>query len=187
MIGVNPFDQPDVEASKLKTRALTDEYERAGALPDDRDHVAIADQAALAASLGAHLAGIGAGDYWAILAFLERNERHVAALTRLRALVRDKRRVATSAGFGPRFLHSTGQAHKGGPASGVFLQLTAQPADDLPVPEQRYGFGVVEAAQARGDFAVLAERGRRVLRIDLGSDVEAGLAMLEAALRAALA
>jgi len=187
VIGVDPFDQPDVEASKVKTRELTDEYDRTGALPDESGHVAIADHAALAASLRALLATIGAGDYCAFLAFLERNEHHVASLTRMRALVRDRLRIATSVGFGPRFLHSTGQLHKGGKASGVFLQLTAAPDEDLPVPGQRYGFGVVEAAQALGDFAVLAERGRRVLRIDLGNDVAAGLAALEAALGAALA
>ena len=95
--------------------------------------------------------------------------------------------MATVLGFGPRFLHSTGQAYKGGPNSGVFLQITCDNAVDLPVPDQKYTFGVVKAAQARGDFAVLAERGRRALRVHLGKDVKAGLAKLHAAIKQALA
>jgi len=103
------------------------------------------------------------------------NDEHEAALQSLRHVVRDRKRVATCLGFGPRFLHSTGQAYKGGPNSGVFLQVTCDDAKDLQVPEQKYTFGVVKAAQARGDFAVLAERNRRALRVHLGSDVSAGL------------
>ena len=97
------------------------------------------------------------------------------------------RGVATCLGFGPRFLHSTGQAYKGGPNTGVFLQITADDVRDLPVPNAKYTFGIVKSAQARGDFEVLAERGRRALRIHLGSDVAAGLATLAAALEKALA
>src|SRR5207302_2870172 len=103
-----------------------------------------------------------------------------------RHAVRDKKKVATVLGFGPRFLHSTGQAYKGGPNSGVFLQITGDDAKDLPVPGQKYTFGIVKAAQARGDFAVLAERGRRALRVHLRGDSGAGLEMLEAAVRQAL-
>ena len=102
-------------------------------------------------------------------------------------MVRDRKRVATCVGFGPRFLHSTGQAYKGGPNTGVFLQITCDDASDLQVPGQKYTFGVVKAAEARGDFEVLAERGRRVLRVHLGSDVAKGLATLKAAIREALA
>src|SRR3712207_975534 len=105
----------------------------------------------------------------------------------MRMAVRDAKRVATVAEFGPRFLHSTGQAYKGGPNSGVFLQITATPARDLPVPGERYTFGVVEAAQARGDLNVLSERDRRALRVHLGADVAAGLRRLEAAVERALA
>ena len=105
----------------------------------------------------------------------------------IRLAVRDAKRVATCLGFGPRFLHSTGQAYKGGPNTGVFLQITCDDAVDLPVPGQKYTFGVVKAAQARGDFQVLAERDRRVLRAHLGSDVAAGLATLQAAISEALA
>ena len=120
----------------------------------------------------------------ALLAYVERNPAHREALGRMRTAIRDGRRVATCAEFGPRFLHSTGQAYKGGPGSGVFLQITADPAHDLAVPGQPYSFGVVEAAQARGDLDVLAERGRRALRVHLGPDVEAGLARLARAVEA---
>jgi transaldolase / glucose-6-phosphate isomerase len=118
------------------------------------------------------------GDYCAPLTYIARDPGHEAALGALRAMIRDAKGVATSVGFGPRFLHSTGQANKGGPNSGVFLQITCAESQDVPVPGQEYGFGVVKAAQARGDFDVLAARGRRVLRVHLGADVEAGLALL---------
>ncbi|HEV2490177.1 MAG TPA: hypothetical protein VGT03_10245, partial [Candidatus Acidoferrales bacterium] len=100
---------------------------------------------------------------------------------------RDKKKVATCLGFGPRFLHSTGQAYKGGPNTGIFLQITCDDAEDLAVPGQKFTFGVVKAAQARGDFAVLVERSRRALRVHLGADVPAGLAVLNAAIMEALA
>src|SRR5205807_4889085 len=119
-----------------------------------------------------------AGDYFAVLAYEEMNDAHEASLQELRHAVRDSKRVATCLGFGPRFLHSTGQAYKGGPNSGVFLQITCDDAQDLPVPGQKYTFGIVKAAQARGDFAVLAERNRRALRVHLGPDVKAGLTKL---------
>jgi transaldolase/glucose-6-phosphate isomerase len=115
------------------------------------------------------------------------NEAHERRLQAIRLSVRVARQVATCLGFGPRFLHSTGQAYKGGPNTGVFLQITCDDAVDLPVPGQKYTFGVVKAAQARGDFHVLAERDRRVLRAHLGPDVAAGLATLQAAIAEALA
>ena len=204
VIGVNPFDQPDVEASKVKTRALTAAVERDGGLPpeqplleegglrlfaDPRNAAALAAAArerTLIGFLRAHLTRLGAGDYCAILAYLARDPTTIAKFRALRTMIRDEKQVATCVGFGPRFLHSTGQAYKGGPGSGLFLQITCEAREDLPVPGQAYGFGVVEAAQARGDFEVLAERGRRALRIDLGADPDAGLATLEAALRGAL-
>ena len=114
------------------------------------------------------------------------NDAHESQLQSIRHAVRDKKHVATCLGFGPRFLHSTGQAYKGGPNSGVFLQITCDDAADLPVPEQKYTFGVVKAAQARGDFQVLAERNRRALRVHLGSDLGAGLAKLQRAIQQAL-
>lgn len=109
-----------------------------------------------------------------------------AALRGIRTRLRDRYRVATCLGFGPRFLHSTGQAYKGGPSTGVFLQITSDDALDLPVPGQRYTFGVVKAAQARGDLEVLAERGRRALRVHLGADVLAGLRTLGRAVEQAV-
>jgi transaldolase / glucose-6-phosphate isomerase len=189
VLGINPFDQPDVEASKVKTRELMAEYEKSGALPRQTpvassefiDVYADATNAVALHSAGAdgsvegwlraHLARIRAGDYAALLAYIARDDAHAAALQRLRLVLRDRRRVATCLGFGPRFLHSTGQAYKGGPNSGVFLQITADDRDDLAIPGHRASFGTVKAAQARGDFDVLAERGRRALRVHLKRDV----------------
>ncbi|MEA2940461.1 MAG: transaldolase / glucose-6-phosphate isomerase, partial [Bradyrhizobium sp.] len=136
--------------------------------------------------LKAHLGRAGGGDYVALLAYVERNRTNIEHLQHLRRAVRDKRPVATCAEFGPRFLHSTGQAYKGGPDSGVFLQITADDRDDLPVPGQKASFGVIKAAQARGDFDVLTERGRRALRVHLKGDLESGLRMLDAAISKAL-
>jgi len=180
IIGVNPFDQPDVEASKVATRALTDHYEKAGTLPPDSP-LGVSDPA-FAATLKAHLEAIKPGDYAAFLAYVPMNETHEAELSAIRLAVRDRFRVATCVGFGPRYLHSTGQAYKGGPNSGVFVQITCDDADDLPVPGRRYSFGVVKNAQALGDFQVLRERGRRALRVHLGTDVKNGLARLRQAI-----
>jgi transaldolase/glucose-6-phosphate isomerase len=132
--------------------------------------------------LRAHVGQLGAGDYFALLAYIQMNDEHEGMLQAIRHNVRDHHRVATCLGFGPRFLHSTGQAYKGGPNSGVFLQITCDDAVDLPVPEQKYTFGVVKAAQARGDFQVLAQRQRRALRVHLGKDVKAGLDRLARAI-----
>jgi transaldolase / glucose-6-phosphate isomerase len=197
IIGINAFNQPDVEASKVETRKLTSEYESKGSLPAEKPVLeeggfklftdpknaaelakAVGSNPSVASYLRAHLGRIKAGDYFAVLAYVEMNDSHEALLQSLRIDVRDKKRVATCLGFGPRFLHSTGQAYKGGPNSGVFLQITCDDAVDLPVPGQKYTFGIVKAAQARGDFAVLAERNRRALRVHLGSDVAAGLKKL---------
>jgi transaldolase/glucose-6-phosphate isomerase len=136
--------------------------------------------------LNAHLGRIHAGDYFALLGYIQMNAEHEQALQAMRHAVRNKKKVATCLGFGPRFLHSTGQAYKGGPNSGVFLQITCDDSVELPVPEQKYTFGVVKAAQARGDFQVLAERGRRALRVHLGRDVNADLQRLSAAIQKAI-
>ncbi len=205
VLGINPFDQPDVEASKIETRKLTTEFEEKGALPPEApflegdrvrlfadprntaELLAAAAERSVAAVLRAHLARLGAGDYFGLLAYVEMNARHREDLQQMRHAVRDTRRVATCLGFGPRFLHSTGQAYKGGPNSGVFLQITGDDALDVAVPGAKYGFSTVKAAQARGDFAVLAERGRRALRVHLGPDTSAGLEALRRAVLAALA
>ena len=128
---------------------------------------------------------IGAGDYFALLAYVEMNQAHEQILQEMRTGVRDSKRAATCLGFGPRFLHSTGQAYKGGPNSGVFLQITCNDKIDVPVPGQKFTFGVVKAAQARGDFQVLAERKRRALRVHL-NDVSTGLETLRSAIAGAL-
>ena len=155
----------------------------------DKDEKAVAALAAdgdLGSWLKAHFARSGADDYVALLAYIERNPTHIEALQHMRLEVRDSRHVATCAEFGPRFLHSTGQAYKGGPDSGVFLQITSDDARDLAVPGQKASFGVIKAAQARGDFDVLTERGRRALRVHLKGDLEAGLKMLDTAITQAL-
>jgi transaldolase/glucose-6-phosphate isomerase len=129
----------------------------------------------------AHLSRLGPGDYLALNAFLEPSAPVVAVLQAIRESVRGSARVATTVGFGPRFLHSTGQLHKGGPPSGVFLLITADEGDPLPIPGRRLGFGELCRAQARGDQEVLSARGRRVLRVHLGGDLKAGLAALRRA------
>ena len=192
-MGINPFDQPDVEASKVETRRLTEAYEAEGALPaeqpvlrdggiaayaDPRNAAALdagADDASLASLLAKHCARLGAGDYLALLAYVEMTGEHARPLQRLRHHIRNACGAATAVGFGPRFLHSTGQAYKGGPNNGVFIQITCDDVADLPVPGRRYSFGVVKAAQARGDYRVLSDRGRRLLRLHLTGDVAAGL------------
>jgi transaldolase / glucose-6-phosphate isomerase len=204
VIGINPFNQPDVEAAKIKTRELTTAFEKTGALPkeqpvistpdadiytDDKNATALRRAGAngdLGSWLKAHLARSGAGDYVAMLAYIERDHDHIDTMQRMRLAVRDKRRVATCAEFGPRFQHSTGQAYKGGPDSGVFLQITADEARDLAVPGQKASFGVIKAAQARGDFGVLTERGRRAIRVHLKGDLASGLQMLDETIQSAL-
>ena len=202
IIGINAFNQPDVEASKIETKKLTSQYETTGSLPaespffeekgiklfaDEKNTAALKGGAKLADVLKTHLSRIGAGDYFAVLGYITMNPANEKTLQTIRHAVRDKKKVATVLGFGPRFLHSTGQAYKGGPNSGVFLQITGDDAKDLPVPGQKYTFGIVKAAQARGDFAVLAERGRRALRVHLGKNLKTGLSMLTRAVQKAIA
>ena len=193
ILETNPFNQPDVEASKVATRTLTEAYEKSGSLPAETPFVkgdwftlftdevnvaalrATAGELTAEAILRAHLNRLSSGNYFALLAYVEMSESHHKELQAIRHRVRDTKRVATCLGYGPRFLHSTGQAYKGGPNTGVFLQVTCEDAADLSVPGQGYSFGVVKAAQARGDFQVLAERERRALRVHLGPDVGRGL------------
>lgn len=201
IIGINAFNQPDVEASKIETKKLTGEYESTGSLPaespfftskdarlfaDEKNTAALSGGKTLGDVLKSHLSRIGAGDYFAVLGYIPMNAENEKALQAIRHSVRDLKRVATCLGFGPRFLHSTGQAYKGGPNSGVFLQITCDDASDLAVPGQKYTFGVVKAAQARGDFAVLADRGRRALRVHLGKNLKSGLNALAKAVTQAL-
>jgi transaldolase/glucose-6-phosphate isomerase len=205
VIGINAFNQPDVEASKVATRNLTSEYEKAGKLPPEvpffegdgcklfADTVnaeaikkAAVPEASLVTCLKAHLSRIKPGDYCALLAYIEMNAEHQSRLQEIRMAIRNSKKVATCLGFGPRFLHSTGQAYKGGPNTGVFLQITCDDSIELPVPGQKYTFGVVKAAQARGDFQVLAERKRRALRVHLTGDLKTALTKLKGAIEQAL-
>lgn len=205
VLGINPFDQPDVEASKVRARALTAEFERTGALPShpplfvesgialftdarnaDALERSLQGDRSLSGYLRAHLNRLREGDYFALLAYLAMNAPHMQALQAMRQAVRNRTRRATCLGFGPRFLHSTGQAYKGGPNTGVFLQLTCDDARDIRVPGAACSFGVVKAAQAYGDFQVLTEGGRRALGVHLGADTQAGLKTLTVALMHAL-
>ena len=203
VLGINPFDQPDVEASKIVTRTMTSQYETSGTLPvetafarfdsmaffADDTNAAVLQAGGGATSTGlikAHLSRLAEGDYFALLGYVEMKAEHERILEGIRRMVRDSKKVATCVGFGPRFLHSTGQAYKGGPNSGVFLQITCDDAADLDVPGRKYTFGVVKAAQASGDFQVLTERGRRALRVHLSGDATTALSRLGEVIREAL-
>ena len=194
VMGINPFDQPDVEAAKIETRRLMESVAVQGALPAEvpffrQDGIELYGEPIPGNSLGevmrAHLKRLQRGSYFAVLAFLPMTEENELVLQGLRAGVRDARHVATTVGFGPRYLHSTGQAYKGG-SPGVFVVLTRPHARDLPVAGRPYSFGIVQNAQARGDAAVLQSRGRPILRVQLGSDVAAGLALFARAIAEAL-
>lgn len=194
---INTFNQPDVESAKVEARKLTEEYEEKGELPaeepfyeedgiklfSDDKNVAALDAAlngekSLVNYLKAHLSRIEKDDYFAVLGYIEMSAENENLLQAIRHKVLHEKKAATCLGFGPRFLHSTGQGYKGGANNGVFLQITSDDAEDFPVPEQKYTFGVVKAAQARGDFQVLLDRERRALRVHLGADVKSGLEKL---------
>lgn len=193
VMGINPFDQPDVESAKIEARKITDEYETTGSLPEEvpffasenislftgdeyaRELLASAEDETAAAIIDAHLSRIGEGDYFGLLGYVEMNAENEQLMQAMRTSVLERFECATCLGFGPRFLHSTGQAYKGGSNKGVFLQITSDDLADIPVPGQKYSFGVVKAAQARGDFQVLVDRGRRALRMHIGNDVAEGL------------
>lgn len=205
LLGINPFDQPDVEASKVKTRELVRAFETEGNLPRETPVASDATLAIYADTKNAEamrLAGadenpgswlralfskLHDGDYAAFLAYIVRDAINAGKLKKMRLAVRDRMRVATCVGFGPRFLHSTGQAYKGGPNTGVFLLITADDDPDLVIPGQSASFGIVKAAQARGDYAVLAGYGRRALRVHLKGDTATGLDALGDAIEHALA
>jgi transaldolase/glucose-6-phosphate isomerase len=198
IMGINPFDQPDVEAAKLATRKLISDYENGIELPVhtplttaghltlymEPDYAAelqpsIRSVNSLVELLGAHFYQFEPGDYFALLAYLDRSDTACANLLQeIRRRVRDHYHVASCLGYGPRYLHSTGQAYKGGPNSGVFLILTRDPAQDVLIPDRHINFGVVQTAQALADSEVLGLRGRRVVRLHLGKDPLAGLQQL---------
>jgi glucose-6-phosphate isomerase len=202
-IGINSFDQPNVQESKDYTKKYLAEFDEKGKLPEDellleQDGIKLyvdkknkaelekAGAKTLDAALTAHFARIKEGDYFAINAYVDRTPSLEDKLGALRTQVLEKKRVATTLGFGPRFLHSTGQLHKGGPNSGVFLQVTSDDARDVSVPGEKYTFSVLKQAQALGDFLALSNRDRRLLRVHLPADVDKGLARLKQAFEAAL-
>jgi transaldolase/glucose-6-phosphate isomerase len=191
-LGINPFDQPNVQESKDATKELLEKFAAEGKLNEqpvlvtDGTLTVHADEATIAAlpsasvleALRGHLARAGAGDYIALLDYIEETPENEALIQKMRTHLRDTTRCATTTGYGPRFLHSTGQLHKGGPASGVFIQVTAPDKTDLPIPKQPYTFSILKQAQALGDFRSLSSRGRRAIRVDLGADTTAGLRRL---------
>ncbi len=194
VLGINPFDEPNVQESKDNTNRVLQQWADGGArpaVPAAREGALAAYPAApgeklasVQAGLAALLAAVRTGDYFAIMAYMEREPAIEQALEALRLALRARLRVATTLGFGPRFLHSTGQLHKGGANTGVFLQLTrALPASqDVAIPGRQFTFGTLFAAQAAGDLEALAAHHRRALRLDVGADPAAGLQQLRALL-----
>jgi glucose-6-phosphate isomerase len=191
VLGVDPFDEPNVTEAKQATRAVLDRLLADGRFPAMEPRARAGDRAAFAPASIPSPGGAGEsdpnawaaalmalarpGDYFALLAYLHATPQRQARLERLRLAARARTGLATTLGLGPRFLHSTGQLHKGGPDTGLFLQLTADEPPDLPIPGERFGFAALRDAQASGDYQVLERRGRRVIRIHLGANVEESL------------
>jgi transaldolase/glucose-6-phosphate isomerase len=205
VLGINAFNQPNVQESKDFTKKFLGEYDQTGKLPEDtlifeEDGIKLYADAAnkaelekavgthkgLNAFIASHLKRIKDGDYFTISAYIDRDETHVKSCEELRTRVLERDHVATTLGFGPRFLHSTGQLHKGGPNSGVFLLITSDDKQDVPIPGEKYTFGVLKNAQSLGDGQALSSRKRRVLRVHLPADVNAGLERLNKAFQASL-
>lgn len=181
VLAIHPFNQPDVQLAKDLAQQAMAKASASGARPTAQDaagEVSAAEPAALAGALAAWRAQVRPGDYVGLQAYLAPSAHTDEGLRRVRAILRDRLRAATTVGYGPRFLHSTGQLHKGGPDTGVFLQIVDEPADDLAVPETTYTFGALIKAQGLGDLEALRQRGRRVLRINLGRDTAGGLIRL---------
>jgi hypothetical protein len=188
VLGIDPFDQPNVEEAKEHTREALAQLDRGGSLPapPDGSAVATADEAALMTSLRVQLARLAPNGYACLQAYVAPSANRDGVMARIRTLLRDATKRATTAGYGPRFLHSTGQLHKGGPPTGWFLQLTADHPVDRPIPGKPYTFGQLIDAQALGDLTVLVAHDLPVLRVHLGPDPDAGLTVLERVLTAAL-
>lgn len=191
-LGINPFDQPNVQESKDATKELLEKFAAEGKLNEqpvlvtdgtltvraDEQTVAALASSSVLDAIRSHLARAGAGDYIALLDYIEETPENEAIIQATRTHLRDATRCATTTGYGPRFLHSTGQLHKGGPGTGVFIQVTAPDRTDLPIPGQPYTFNILKQAQALGDFRSLSSRGSRAIRVDLGADTTAGLQRL---------
>lgn len=194
VLGINPFDQPNVQESKDNTNRLLGEVRETGRLPENQPDLTEPplslygqkEGETISAGLARFWGQAKPGDYVAILAYLPENETMSQELGKLRLRLRDTLRLATTLGYGPRYLHSTGQFHKGGPNTGLFLILTAKPNEDLPIPGQPYTFGVFQKAQALGDLESLRRHGRRVVHLHLGDDIARGLSALQEALRKSL-
>jgi transaldolase/glucose-6-phosphate isomerase len=201
ILGINAFDQPNVQESKDYTKKYLEVFTRTGRLPEsvplltDGEVTVFADEQnasvfkgmnSLETVVGTHLKRVKPGDYFGINAYVEHTDAVDRIFDRMRTRVREAKRVATTLGYGPRFLHSTGQLHKGGPNSGVFIQVTCDDRENLPIPGEPYSFGTLKAAQALGDLQSLTSRQRRVIRVHIGMDVETGLTRLEHVIEAAL-
>ena len=180
-LGIDPFDQPNVQESKDRTQELLASFKKSGRLPEP-----LAPPASLEAALAAHLGQVRAGDYVAILAYMDPTPANEAVLQGARLKIRDRLAVATTLGWGPRFLHSTGQLHKGGPNNGVFIQLTVDDEADLKIPGEPYSFSVLKQAQALGDLMSLQSKGRRALRVHLKAPVTQSLKAFSQAVDQAL-
>ncbi len=195
ILGINPFDQPNVQGSKDHTNRLLASFKQGRGLPEESPTIVEGPLALYARETGRSVSEmlcrffqqVRVGDYVALLAYLTEQPDIEQRLQTIRGLLRDRLHVATTVGYGPRYLHSTGQFHKGGPNTGIFLHITADEAIDTPIPDQPYTFGVFKRAQALGDLASLRKHGRRVLRVDLREDVTTGLVALGQALESALA
>ena len=167
LLAIHPFDQPNVQQAKDVTNRVLETYVNEGALPD-------AEEGSLVNLLGQAMEG----DYLSIMAYVEETDGVTNAVNMLRQYAMRRHRIATTLGYGPRFLHSTGQLHKGGPNTGLFLQMASDVRSDIPIPGERFGFGTLAAAQAIGDYEALKETGRRVVRLNLGGDAEAAVLRL---------
>lgn len=193
IIGIDSFDQPNVQESKDNTKRLLEEYKQNGAFTEQslaaegnglkvlcasETITEIGSGHSIEAFIKAHLDRVGAGDYVAVCQYIQESDENEQLIQALRSHIRDSLRVATTTGYGPRFLHSTGQLHKGGPASGVFIQLTADNKEDAPLAGESFTFGVLKQAQALGDFQSLSSRNRRAIRVHLGADIAGGLRAL---------
>ena len=188
VLGINPFDQPNVEAAKIKARDLLKAFQETGRLPAERPTLMEAgievfggtgkSDSSIRETLADFSNLVRPGDYVALMAYVPRTDENDAILESTRLILRDKLKVATTLGYGPRFLHSTGQLHKGDGNKGLFIQITRAPERDIAIPGEAYSFGTLIAAQALGDYQALADRGRRLIRFHIKGDITAGLKKL---------
>jgi len=202
VVGIDPFDEPNVQESKDNTKRLLDVFQKEGKLPEqapliESDGLALygdgealaraGSEGTLQTALRAFFGTVGAGDYVSILAYIPSTGEQEELLLDARRAIRDSCRVATTFGYGPRFLHSTGQLHKGGPNKGVYIQITSDPMKDLPIPGQPFSFGTLIRAQSMGDLQSLQKHGRRAIRLHVKGDLSQGIEHAREAIKAAVA